>query len=165
MRVTKPSPPAFRKQGGFSLTELVLVLIIVGLLAAVGLPRFFDDDPFEHRGFSDELTGAIRYAQQHAVATNCGVRVRIAGGSYELFRPAATNCDSTNPGDFTQAVVHPAKRPNAFAASAPAGISVTAADFVFTPSGAASANQAVTVSAGALSKTINVVASTGYVYE
>ncbi len=57
-----------RHQHAFTVVELVVILIIVGILAATVGPRFFDRDPFLARGFYDEALSILRYAQKTAVA-------------------------------------------------------------------------------------------------
>ena len=47
---------------GFSMVELIAVMIIAGILAAMALPRFFDRNIFESRGFHDQVISTLRYA-------------------------------------------------------------------------------------------------------
>ncbi len=53
---------------GFTLVELVVVIVIVGVMALVAIPRFIGVDSFKSRGFYDEATGVVRYAQKTAIA-------------------------------------------------------------------------------------------------
>lgn len=77
------------RQHGFTLVELVTTLIIVGILAAVTLPRFFDNDAFRERGYTDEVASALRYAQRIAVASQCRVRVTVNAANYSAMQQAA----------------------------------------------------------------------------
>ena len=53
---------------GFSLVELVAILVVIGILAAFAAPRFADRTGFESRGFYDQAQGLVRYAQKIAIA-------------------------------------------------------------------------------------------------
>ncbi len=54
-------------QRGFTLLELITILILAGILAAVFLPRF-NNDSLEQRGYLNALQTNLRYAQQVAIA-------------------------------------------------------------------------------------------------
>ena len=42
------------KQRGFTLIELVMVIVLAGVLAVVAAPKLFSTDDFYARGFHDE---------------------------------------------------------------------------------------------------------------
>lgn len=103
--------------------ELITVIMIVGILAAAAVPRFFDLGVYEERGFYEELASALRYAQKIAVGSGCPVRVNITASSYDLKQQAASGnrCD---PADNTWPVQ--VLLPDGLAASgtAPTGITL-----------------------------------------
>jgi MSHA pilin protein MshC len=79
------SGPATRRRiKGFTLVELVMVMIIGGVLAVAVIPRFFDRTTFESRGFYDETLAALRYAQKAAIAQRRTVCVSFAANSVTL---------------------------------------------------------------------------------
>lgn len=97
MTTASPSRPVSRLprpragQFGFTLVELVLILVIVGLLGAVAAPRFFERRTFDVAGYSQQTTALIRYAQKQAIAQNRNVYVRLDGASVALCYDTACN--------------------------------------------------------------------------
>ena len=79
------------KTRGFTLVELITVLVLVGILAVAALPRFFDQNVFESRGFFDETKAQLRYAQKAAIAQRRTVCVALAGTGVTLRIVAARN--------------------------------------------------------------------------
>lgn len=69
------------RQSGFTLVELVMAMVIVGILAAVAVPRFFDSSVFQSRGFADQVQATLRYAQKVAIAQRRFVCVEIAAAN------------------------------------------------------------------------------------
>lgn len=67
----------YRKQTGFTLIEMITVIIIVGILAVVTIPRFLAPSSFDSRATSDTLISSLRQAQQLAMskATTANVSV------------------------------------------------------------------------------------------
>ena len=52
------------------MVELVTVIVVMGILGAIGASRFFDGDTFAGRAYSDQAKSVIRSAQKLAIAQN-----------------------------------------------------------------------------------------------
>lgn len=149
---------------GFTLVELIVTLVIIGVLAAASAPVFFTTQTFQQRGFFNEVRSVVRYAQKAAVASGCPVQVAIAANTISLLTAATTGACAAGP--YATAVADPTGGP-AFTRAAPGGVTLTSvpATFRFQPLGNAvdaggnTVNPAVTVGG----QTFNVVGATGYV--
>lgn len=99
---TKSAPTVHH---GFTLVELVTTIIIVGILAAVVLPKMFDSNAFSERGYIDEVASALRLAQRIAVASQCEVSVTFdAAGAYNATQRGSLGNCRTKSGAWTMQV-------------------------------------------------------------
>jgi MSHA pilin protein MshC len=78
------------RSDGYTVIELVVVITILGVIAAIAGPRFFDTSPFNQRGYADEVASAIRYAQKVAVGSGCSVQLTINLSGYSAMQQAAS---------------------------------------------------------------------------
>jgi MSHA pilin protein MshC len=146
-------------QAGFTLVELVITIVIMGILASVAAPRFFERDAFDERGYYEDTLAALRYAQKLAVATGCEVQVSITAGSYTL-KQRETTCAS---GAFTRNVFNPGNPGNAYTKATPSGLTLTPNTLTFNGLGQAS-DASITLTGSSDTRTITVVGETGFVY-
>ena len=144
-----------------------MTMIIIGVLAAVAIPRFFDTDVFRARGFADEVQAALRYAQKVAIAQHRNVCVAMTASDNTLtIAPtsgAAIDCSS--------ALALPTGENSITSPSAAITLSATTAPFIFDALGkpwdvsvtTPSAQNTIAIS-GATNQ-IFVEAETGYVHQ
>lgn len=90
---------------GFSLIELIAVIVLLGILGIVALGRFSDQDVFAARGFFDDTVSAVRFAQKFAVSSGCDVRVVTTATTYQVLQSSTCSAD-----DFVNPVANPAAR-------------------------------------------------------
>lgn len=171
-----------RRQSAFTVVELVITILVIGILAAVALPRFFSSSDFETRGYYDYVANTLRYAQKTAIAHRREVYVKLdpSTGQVSLcFANHATVACSTNvptptggtsyvvtaPSDVTLALSPaPANntlffdslgRPYASNDSEPSDTSSTSSFSTMT----------VTITGGGQTRTFTVERESGYVHE
>lgn len=143
---------------GFTLVELILVIVVIGILAAVVGPRFFNRQVFDDRLYAEEVRAGLRHAQKLALAGGCRIRFTLNSSGYQLLRDA--DCDVTT-NDFTAAVIDPASGQAPYAGTPPGGTTLSNAFSVdFDSLGRPS--QAVSETLGG-SHAIRVEAETGFV--
>lgn len=154
----RPRPYFRRAIAGFTLVELVVVIILVSILAVVALPRL-NTNTFDTVGFYDEVRATVRFAQKDAVAKRRHVCLGFSANSVTLtYSPlrAPVNCsaDLVSPRGASPFVV---------AAASGVGFAPTPANFSFDPLGRPSLAQTITIT-GDGSRSFSVEAETGYVH-
>jgi len=79
-----PRNAASGRLRGFTLIELIMVLVLLGVLAVFAGPRMLRPTDFYARGFHDETLAYLRYAQKTAVAQRRTVCVTFSASSVTL---------------------------------------------------------------------------------
>ena len=127
---------------GFTLVELVAVIVILGVIAMVAAPRFFDINTYDNRGVRDQVISTLRYAQKAAIAQRRFICVVISGNAvtltYDTTPPGTVHAAASCPGN---PLTNPATGSAPYTVSASNGVTVTAATFNFDALGRPNAPQ------------------------
>ena len=152
---------------GFTLIELIMVMVMVGILAVYAVPRLFDRSVFDARGMHGMTMSYLRYAQKSAIAQRRQVCVAYTASSVTLTVAAASG---TGICPAASSLSGPDGKPRL---DAPAGV-------IFTPTPTAMGFDALgqplddtgttlaaarTVVVAGAARTITVEAATGYVHD
>ena len=83
--VSKPGgQKAFMSHKGFTLIELIMVIVLIGIIAVFIAPRLGDMTSTKAAAFRDKLRADIRYAQNLAMTRNQRGRVTFTANSYSV---------------------------------------------------------------------------------
>ncbi|MAZ43652.1 MAG: hypothetical protein CMF48_00540 [Legionellales bacterium] len=157
-------------QRGFTLLEMVLVMILVGILSAVALPRLVTKD-YESAFFKDGLINGLRYGEKIAVASRRDVGVIFEEGAYYMRLREDLDKDS---GDFTYPILspYPQERGQSFKIKIPKNVTFSGPDvnFYFDPTGRARSVLTDDLMPDEViffvdEYRINLVTETGFIYE
>ena len=155
--------PKGASRGGFTLTETVVLISLIGILSVTAAPRLLDASTTDTLIFRSETLSALRYARKLAVASHCPVQVDFSASGYTLLQRAG--CSS---GGFSQPVFDPATGVSGYAGSAPSGVTVTSSldPLYFDPLGRVvnASSVATDAAVGVGSLGITLVGETGFIY-
>ncbi len=146
------------RAAGFTLVELVAILSVVGILAAVAAPRFFSANTYAGRGFRDEAAAFLRYAQKRAIAARTDVAVNVESSGLTLCAAAGSPCSVAN-----QLIGPDGQAP--YRSLTPNGVTLSGsrASVLFDARGRPDAALTLTIT-GDSARTLTVEAETGYVH-
>ena len=162
-------PRCGRDVHGFTLIELIMVIVILGVLAVFAAPRLFDSNDIYARGFHDETLGYLRYAQKTAIAQRRTVCVTFGGSNSTTLTIAANAAtfDCTTAGTLSgpngAAPVVLTAMPGVAYTAAPTSFNFNGLGQPITSLGAAMATQ--TIQVASVDRSVIVEAATGYVHE
>ena len=78
-----------RHSKGFTLVELIVTMVVLGIISAVAIPRFADQQGFQSRAFYEQVQEAIKFAQKAAVAQRKSVYVTTTATTLQACYVAA----------------------------------------------------------------------------
>ena len=154
---------------GFTLIELIMVMILVGILSVTIMPRFANKSAFEGRGFVDQSLTMVRYAQKVAIAQRTNVFVNINATTICLTYVADANCASTTQSEkvFALSPMPLASDQSWMKKNAPTGSAfVTPISFSFSALGKPSlaSTTVINMTVDSAAQTMTVERETGYVH-
>lgn len=142
------------QSSGFTLIELVMIIVILSIVSVIVLPKFGDNSAFQARGFADQVLATLRYAQKSAIAQHQNVCVTLTATTLTLKMDNSACSTDLN---------LPATQSNTLTAPSGISLSTTAASLTFNALGQASTAATVTISG--VTAPITVEAETGYVHQ
>lgn len=144
---------------GFTLVELILVVLLAGIVSFVAAPRLTDRNQVDARGFADQVAATLRFAQKAAIAQRRNVYVNIdtAARRVRACLDAAAACAAP--------LASPAGGALDVSGTAAVTLAAPATQFSFDALGRPSlaSNLTLTASAGGLSFGVTVETESGYV--
>lgn len=157
------SAPAARGRG-FTLVELVMTLVLVGVLAVVALPRLLDTGLWQLRAYADRLQSAVMLAQRLAIAQRRTVVAVFAASGASLHYDSAGGPALALPGMDAAQLDCPAAFPACLSSGSVAFNQAVAGARTGQAQTSSGAALTVTVSGGGGSHRFTIENDTGHVH-
>lgn len=147
-----------RNAAGFTLVEMITIIIILGILAVVALPRMMGSSDFRAAEFHDRTVATLRFAQKSAISHRRMVCVSFTASTVSL------TIDHVRSGSCSRGFNLPGSNSNVLTSSEPSNVvfDPVPAGFNFRPDGRASANPPPISIVG--QPPIVVIGATGHVH-
>jgi MSHA pilin protein MshC len=177
LRISEWSAARFDHAAGYSLIELISVMVVIAIIAVVVVPRTGSDDLIVATQ-ADQLSAAIRYAQSASVSKGGSgtsgrrYRIQFTSSSYQMLYydvASATSTAEVDPATGSSAatllgggvtLTVPAALPASLVGFNAAGVPYTDAAVTAT---ALASTASVTLSKGTSARSVQVFAETGMV--
>lgn len=133
-----------------------MVIVVLGILSTVALPKFFQKTDFEAQGLFDESLASVRFAQKAAIGTRTKVRVTFAANGLSACFESSGGCG---------APVQNPVRGTGLAVSGTSAITIAGTTFTFDALGRPTPGPVtVSVTAPDITRTFTVEAETGHAH-
>jgi MSHA pilin protein MshC len=78
---------------GYTLVELIIVIILLAIVSTVVLPRFFSEDSFTDYFQRSEFDSALSWVRNRSVTAQCSHEIRLTDTGWSALRDA--NCSTS----------------------------------------------------------------------
>lgn len=82
---------------GFTLVELTMVMVLVGVLATIAAPRLLERNALDEHAAAETLRGLLRSSRAVAIAQEREVCVLVAAATVRAVYAGPLGCDATRP--------------------------------------------------------------------
>lgn len=81
---------------GYTLVELIVVMVLMGVLASVALPRLTDRRALQERGFLDQVRTLLQHSHKIATAQHRGTCVLLTPTTVSAYYDGGTGCSAAS---------------------------------------------------------------------